>query len=424
MNVLAAVVILCFRTIGKLATLSVRGISGATTLMTRTTTFVLKLIIPSSLTSWLNRLVFSSLSQHSTIVDPVEAASHFVAYFNSEFSSTTTGNDDGEPSSSSGSAAGVMPEFQVCGHYDALNRARERSLFLVCYLHAPGHREAERFCAKTLSDPRVASLLNEKFVVWGGLVTRSRDAFRLAQGLRVSKYPCLAVLTSSSIIQNFGGLNPAMARRAAQDSSMALIALSEGFLSPENTLDLLGKVLEDHGPILIAAKAEQDERNFNRRIREEQEAAFAEALAEDQRKEAEREAQREHERQLQREQEERERQVLEEQARQEQKQQAVVQRRRERSESIPEEPSADGEKPVTRLLIKMPDGSRIQRRFLTEDKIRAVYDYVDSLESNTCFDYKLVTNFPRRVFDESTFSLTLKEADLVPQAALFLQSED
>ena len=38
------------------------------------------------------------------------------------------------------------------------------------------------------------------------------------------------------------------------------------------------------------ARAEQEERAFNRRIREEQEQAFAEALAEDQRREREREA--------------------------------------------------------------------------------------------------------------------------------------
>ena len=77
---------------------------------------------------------------------------------------------------------------------------------------------------------------------------------------------------------------------------MALIAAFEGFLSQGSLVELLERVLESHGPMLVAARAEQEERAFNRRIREEQEQAFAEALAEDQRREREREAEREQER--------------------------------------------------------------------------------------------------------------------------------
>ena len=90
---------------------------------------------------------------------------------------------------------------------------------------------------------------------------------------------------------------------------------------------------------------------------------------------------------------------------------------------FPEEPPAGGED-VTKILIRLPDGSRVQRRFLNHDKIRVVYDFVGSLEANTALNYKLVSNFPRRVFDESTFSQTLLEAGLSPQGSLFLQSED
>ena len=435
----AVVVIMCFRTIGKIAQLSARGIQSAANLVTGTARFVLRLVVPPQLAAWLNRFIFSSLFvQQATIVDPVEAASHFVQYFESDFciqeveapSSGSVEDQQGASSSSppaaneanGGARARIMPEFQVCGHYEALSRARNASKFLVCYLHAPAHQSARRFCRETLTDPLVSTFLNENFVVWGGSVTQSRDAYRLAQALRVSKYPCVAVLTSTSIIQNFGGLS-ALSRRQVASSSMALMAVFEGFLSPESTIQLLQRILDDHGPMLVAARAEQQEREYNRLIREEQEAAFAESLAEDQRREAEREALREKEREKEREAEEAERQLREEQQKMQEMQEAVVQRRRARSETIPEEPLAGGED-VTKILIRLPDGSRVQRRFLNHDKIRVVYDFVGSLEANTALNYKLVSNFPRRVFDESTFSQTLLEAGLSPQGSLFLQSED
>ena len=61
---------------------------------------------------------------------------------------------------------------------------------------------------------------------------------------------------------------------------------------------------------------------------------------------------------------------------------------------------------------------------LNHDKVGTLVAWVDSLEANTSFEYKLVTNFPRKVFDETTFSQTLEEAGLSPQGTLFLQSED
>jgi len=195
-----------------------------------------------------------------------------------------------------------------------------------------------------------------------------------------------------------------------------LILLSEGALSTEGLLELLEGVLEDNGPMLVAARAEQEEREASRRIREEQERDFALALQEDQRKEKEK--QEELERKLrEREEEELSRKKVEE------KTQAVLSRRRERAEAIPEEPEP-GEDGVSKVLIRFPDGSRVTRRFYDKERVKVIYNFVDSLESNTCYDYKLVSNFPRKVFDESTFEQTLAEAGLSRQAMLFLQSED
>ena len=454
---------LCFKTIGKVVSLSVKGLRASLIFVTKTTRLVLNLVVPSSLAAWLNRMISVSRGALSgqTIVDPTEAASHFVHHFVQEYcprpgpadrdlGASSEGNQglggtgpcaSTDPSSSAsaanaaaagegaqpGSGAGAeraCPEFEVCGHYESLSRARTRSRFLVCYLHSPEHADCRRFCAQVLTSPVVVDFLRANFVVWGGDVTRSRDAYGLSQALGVSKYPALAVLTSASIIQNFGlqqqhhpGLGGSgMRQDLGPSSGMALVCMSEGALSGEGLVELLQGVLEDSGPMLVAARAEQEEREASRRIREEQERDFALALAEDQRKERERMEVQEREREAERVQEESRRRL-------EEKNEAVVQRRRQRSETVPEEPPPGSEN-VAKIMVRFPDGARTSRRFLNHDKVGTLVAWVDSLEANTSFEYKLVTNFPRKVFDETTFSQTLEEAGLSPQGTLFLQSED
>jgi len=43
---------------------------------------------------------------------------------------------------------------------------------------------------------------------------------------------------------------------------------------------------------------------------------------------------------------------------------------------------------VTTLLVRMPDGSRQPRRFNLTDSVKAVYDFVDTLDSLTCVRYR------------------------------------
>jgi FAS-associated factor 2 len=111
----------------------------------------------------------------------------------------------------------------------------------------------------------------------------------------------------------------------------------------------------------VAARADRDERNFNREIRSEQEAAFAETLRQDQERETQRqvEEQREQERRRQELQEAAagQRRLAEEEERRERLRQLKI----DLLDEIPDEPDT-GCPEAIRILIKLPGGQRLERR--------------------------------------------------------------
>jgi len=84
-----------------------------------------------------------------------------------------------------------------------------------------------------------------------------------------------------------------------------------------------------------------------------------------------------------------------------------------------------GEKDITQIVIRLPDGSRLQRRFLQSNNVQTIFDYINSSQPTLLdIDYDLVMNFPRKVFNqEGSNDVTLKEAGLCPQASLFVQEK-
>lgn len=89
--------------------------------------------------------------------------------------------------------------------------------------------------------------------------------------------------------------------------------------------------------------------------------------------------------------------------------------------SLPQEPSADDEGAVT-LLVRMPDGSRRERRFLKSDMLKALFDYIDVGRVVKPSTYRLIRPFPRRAFTEEEQESSLSELGLTSkQEALYLE---
>jgi hypothetical protein len=72
--------------------------------------------------------------------------------------------------------------------------------------------------------------------------------------------------------------------------------------------------------------------------------------------------------------------------------------------------------------IMLPNGSKIDRKFLASGTIEAVRDFIDvHLGDNgiPIETYSLSTNYPKRTFEND--SITLTDAGLHPQSVLYVQ---
>lgn len=89
--------------------------------------------------------------------------------------------------------------------------------------------------------------------------------------------------------------------------------------------------------------------------------------------------------------------------------------------SLPCEPAADDENAVT-LLVRMPNGSRLSRRFRKSDKLKLLFDFIDVGRMVETGTYRVVRSYPRHAFTADNSLLTLRELGLTnKQEALFLE---
>jgi FAS-associated factor 2 len=298
--------------------------------------------------------------------------------------------------------------FVQLSHREAFTFAHRETKLLFVYLHAPAHHESEVFCAQVLADPTVTAYVNENFVAWGGNV-RDGDAYSLSTGLKPTAYPCVAILDSVS-----GG-----------NGSASLVMSCEGFIDVDGLIGACEEALAGQNGSLNDARARIAEVDASRRLREEQDAALAESLARDAARVRELEAQRDAEEAERRRMEE-ERRVVEEEKRkleeaERQRVETIESRRASKMSRLRNEPE-DGADGVSKLAIRLPDGSRAARRFHCTDTIADVYDFVDTLEQLDEVSYSLVTNFPRRQFSRSE-PASLVDAGVHPNGAMFVQTE-
>lgn len=76
---------------------------------------------------------------------------------------------------------------------------------------------------------------------------------------------------------------------------------------------------------------------------------------------------------------------------------------------------------MLQILIRFPNGERRVQSFASTDKIQSIFSFIDSLGMPGIANYRLVSNFPRRVYGVDQIRMTLKDAGLFPKASLFLE---
>ncbi len=121
--------------------------------------------------------------------------------------------------------------------------------------------------------------------------------------------------------------------------------------------------------------------------------------------------------------------AAQEETRQRAEQQAAAARRaaeleRKRRE-LPAEPLDGSGASVSTIVVRLPDGTRLTRRFQLSDALRSVYDWVDLQQPSSgglaLDSYWLAQNYPRQTF--SNPAQTIEQAKLYPHGTLFVQEK-
>lgn len=208
----------------------------------------------------------------------------------------------------------------------------------------------------------------EHFVLWGGDVCVSRDAHIAASILQAMTFPCIAFLSMQPVQPSrLTGSTPSTssARMAVFSRLETLQHTTIRHLSEHITETVLPRLL----PFLQRLRSQQQERDVQRRLRDEQDRAYAEAGKRD----LDRVRAKEAELRQKTEQEDRKRAEL---AAKEQEKRNRDMWRRLTAAGFGPEPS-DREPGSVKLVIRLPDGKRLVRRFGSNEAAARLWHLVE-----------------------------------------------
>lgn len=172
-----------------------------------------------------------------------------------------------------------------------------------------------------------------------------------------------------------------------------------------NFLSQVQQGVEDNESALVAARAERDTLSMNQQIRNAQDDEYQKSLAVDQAKEKERAAAAE----VKRKEEEAK---MAKEAEEKQKLDQLIALKSHLEQLIPTEPSPEEANETIRLLIKLPNGSRLERKFLKGSSIKYLYYFVFS-HPDSPLNFEITTNFPRRTLPCTSPTLSNTECHVI-----------
>lgn len=292
----------------------------------------------------------------------------------------------------------VHPNFFEGSYMSALSAAHEQLRFLLVYIHSESHRLTPALCRTILANSSFISTVNSSFIMWAGSITQ-RDAAAAYNALRAPSAPLLAVVVArtrpTAADLERGQLGTLVAIRAGP-------AVVNG--GPETIESWLTRVVQRNTPVLDAIRAQREERESARLLRQQQDEEFAASLEADRRREQEAAEARLLE--------ERERSRLEE----------LETRRVRKKVALGAEP--DKGVGVASLVVRLPDGSRVGRRFHKDETLEKVFDWaeVQGVDIDVAC---LVMSFPRKRFlYPEDAGMTIGDAGMFPSCMLLLEDRD
>eukprot|EP00127_Corallochytrium_limacisporum_P005657 Clim_evm36s210 gene=Clim_evmTU36s210 len=76
---------------------------------------------------------------------------------------------------------------------------------------------------------------------------------------------------------------------------------------------------------------------------------------------------------------------------------------------------------VAKLQIRQTNGKALVHEFAATDTLQTVYDFITENRTDGDGNFKLMTTFPRKVYDEGDLEKSLKDEGLVPSAVIVMQ---
>ncbi|KAG5618128.1 hypothetical protein H5410_017952 [Solanum commersonii] len=328
------------------------------------------------------------------------------------------------------------PFFYACKFMDALKIAKDEHKFLFVYFHSPQHPFTPPFCSETLCCDLVVQFLDANYVCWGALADRG-EGLQMATSLRASSFPFCALVAP------------------APGDSIAVLQQLEGPVSPAELVEILQRTMEEQGLAFGSGRVrEQEKLRADRRLREEQDVAYIASLQIDEEKEklknimpSLQNSKPEHVPNKSNQEKPKQNPAQIQSSKQKEATSAIattqnpsLSQSSKKKDSIfaktimqnttqshsskkkePTNATAGENAQMTQIAIRFPNGERREQCFSSTDKIQAIFRYVDSLGLPGVGNYRLISNFPRKVYGVDQMGVTLKDAGLHPKASLFLE---
>ena len=313
-------------------------------------------------------------------IDPNRDTSKFIGYYENKYGTNRT------------------PTFIQESFHSSVTKCNREAKFLLVYLHSREHQNTDGFCVGTLGSTKILDLFNEHDVlVWGGDIFHA-EARSISYMLRATTFPFLALLSPKS---------------SAAGKRFHVLTRIEGTRSSNDLARNLTDAITKHRQQVIDVRRENETREAQRNLRTSQDAAYRAALEADRKKrEAEEEA--------------KEKAELEAAVALSKKLEEEAEMVRKKA-AIADEPPA-GQEGVSTFVFRLPNGSRLTRRFEDTNTLEFVFNYLDVVfnEGEGPKHYAM-TAYPHRRFcreKASDLDLTLKELKLTGRVALFVNNLD
>ncbi|KIM24884.1 hypothetical protein M408DRAFT_331551 [Serendipita vermifera MAFF 305830] len=288
------------------------------------------------------------------------------------------GESEAGPSSGSGlvrrhaAKTKTLPDFFL-GGYDAALKAAQRDAKVLCViLTSEEHDDVPAFRRDVLTDPEFVRVLTDnQMLVWGGDV-RERDGYQAALKLGVTTYPFVAFMSLYARRDGPDALT-VITRHSGPPTSITSASALCGHIT--------GTVLPRVAPVLNRKRAEQRSREYERKLREDQDRAYAESQVKDYERIVK------HRAEEQRKREEEQARRLEAQRREELAQAAAAERQRREDQKMAWRRYArrmlvreeiPGSTTAVSIKIRMPSGKQLVRRFERTDTVTSLYAFVAS----------------------------------------------